>query len=161
MNGMSPEILFLMERAQVLANTEGNITHRALASDARTPGVVDRIAFHTMSSRQPGRSSTSLSPTARSWVSMPDEPKRRERQMASRKSDCPIGAVKPGNSGGAKGAEPSPRSWPLIVRTQRRSNGEAVRSASRACADATMRWLGAGCVNGARPVLRGAGVSNG
>lgn len=42
--------------------------------------------------------------------SMSDEPQRRERQTASRKSDCPIVAVKPGNSGGAKGAELSQRS---------------------------------------------------
>ena len=36
---LSPEILFLTERAEVIFNTVGNILRRAAASGAESPGV--------------------------------------------------------------------------------------------------------------------------
>src|SRR5262245_58287795 len=59
-----------------------------------------------MSSRQPGRSSTSSPTSSISAASMSDEPKRRERQTALRKSDHCVVPVKPGNSGGGKAVKP-------------------------------------------------------
>ena len=39
---LSPEILFLTERAEVIFNTAGNILRRAAASGAGAPGVEGR-----------------------------------------------------------------------------------------------------------------------
>jgi RNA-directed DNA polymerase len=79
-----------------------------MASGAWAPGVGGRIASYTMSSWQPGRSSSILTTATQLSLplSMPAEPQRRERQTSARKSDCPIVPTKPGNSGGGKGAEP-------------------------------------------------------
>ncbi len=100
-----------MDRAEAFGCVEGNTSHRVLASGDWAPGVGDQVALTIMSARKPGRSSQLLLPLGSSErsASMPDEPQRRERQKAVRKSDCPIVPVKPGNSGGGKGTEPSRR----------------------------------------------------
>lgn len=46
---LSPEILFLMERAEVIFSTVGNTLRRAAASDVGAPGVEDRFEFDKMS----------------------------------------------------------------------------------------------------------------
>jgi len=45
----SPEILFLMERAEVIFNTVGNILRRAAASGVGAPGVVGRFELDEVS----------------------------------------------------------------------------------------------------------------
>ena len=42
---LSPEILFLMERAEVIFNTVGNILRRAAASGVGAPGVEGRSSL--------------------------------------------------------------------------------------------------------------------
>ena len=51
-----------------------------------------------------------LAPEQNSGPSMSDEPQRRERQTASRESDCCVVPVKLGNSSGGKAVEPPQRS---------------------------------------------------
>jgi len=46
---LSPEILFLMERAEVIFNTVGNILHRVAASGAGAPGVEGRFELDKVS----------------------------------------------------------------------------------------------------------------
>ena len=46
---LSPEILFLMERAEVFFITAGNILRRAAASGAGAPGVEGRFELDSMS----------------------------------------------------------------------------------------------------------------
>jgi len=46
---LSPEILFLMERAEVLFNTAGNILRRAAASGVGAPGVEGRFELDELS----------------------------------------------------------------------------------------------------------------
>jgi len=54
-NGMSPEILYLLDPAQGLFTLEGNTSRRVMASCEKRPGVARPLALHTMSSRQPVR----------------------------------------------------------------------------------------------------------
>ena len=54
-NGMSPEILYLLDPAQGLCMLEGNISYGGLASGKRRPGVARPLALHNVSSRQPVR----------------------------------------------------------------------------------------------------------
>lgn len=46
---LSPEILFLMDCAEVLFNTEGNTLRRDKASGAGAPGVGGRFALDDLS----------------------------------------------------------------------------------------------------------------
>ena len=46
---LSPEILFLMERAEVICNTAGNILRRAAASGVGAPGVEVRFELDKLS----------------------------------------------------------------------------------------------------------------
>ena len=46
---LSPEILFLMERAEVIFNTVGNILRRAAASGVGAPGVEVRFELDKVS----------------------------------------------------------------------------------------------------------------
>ena len=46
---LSPEILYLMERAEVLFITAGNILRRAAASGVGAPGVEGRFEFDNVS----------------------------------------------------------------------------------------------------------------
>jgi hypothetical protein len=46
---LSPEILFLRERAEVIFNTVGNILRRAAASGVGAPGVGGRFELDKMS----------------------------------------------------------------------------------------------------------------
>ena len=46
---LSPEILFLMERAEVIFNTAGNILRRAAASGVGAPGVEVRFELDKVS----------------------------------------------------------------------------------------------------------------
>jgi hypothetical protein len=46
---LSPEILLLMERAEVLFITAGNTLRCAMASDAGAPGVVGRFELSVLS----------------------------------------------------------------------------------------------------------------
>jgi len=46
---LSPEILFLMERAEVMCMTEGNILRRVAASGVGAPGVGGRFALDELS----------------------------------------------------------------------------------------------------------------
>jgi len=118
--GLSPEKISLTDCAEVVGYTEGNTCRRAMACEGGTPGVEDPIALHTMSQREPGRSQPLFADSPRS---MPDEPKRRERQMAAGKSDRRIVPKKPGNAGGGKATKPSQRErWAPSAR----SGGEAV-----------------------------------
>lgn len=48
---LSPEILFLMERAEVIFNTAGYILRRAAASGVGAPGVEGRFELDKMSRR--------------------------------------------------------------------------------------------------------------
>jgi len=57
---LSPEILVLMERAEVMCMAEGNILRRVAASGAGAPGVGGRFALdecHDGNQGDPGRSS--------------------------------------------------------------------------------------------------------
>jgi len=54
-NGMSSEILYLLDPAQGLCMLEGNISGRILASSQRRPGVARPFALTITSSRQPVR----------------------------------------------------------------------------------------------------------
>jgi hypothetical protein len=46
---LSPEILFLMERAEVIFNTVGNILRRVAASGVGAPGVEGRFELDKVS----------------------------------------------------------------------------------------------------------------
>jgi len=46
---LSPEILFLMERAEVIFSTVGNIPRREAASGVGAPGVEDRFELDKVS----------------------------------------------------------------------------------------------------------------
>jgi hypothetical protein len=46
---LSPEILFLMERAEVMCMAEGNILRRVAASGVGAPGVGGRFALDELS----------------------------------------------------------------------------------------------------------------
>ena len=46
---LSPEILFLMERAEVMCMTEGNILRRVAASGVGAPGVEGRFELDKVS----------------------------------------------------------------------------------------------------------------
>jgi hypothetical protein len=46
---LSPEILFLTERAEVIFNTVGNILRRVAASGVGAPGVEGRFELDTVS----------------------------------------------------------------------------------------------------------------
>ena len=46
---LSPEILLLMERAEVIFNTVGNILRRVAASGVGAPGVEGRFELDTLS----------------------------------------------------------------------------------------------------------------
>ena len=48
---LSPEILFLMERAEVIFNTVGNILRHAAASGVGAPGVEGRFELDNVSRR--------------------------------------------------------------------------------------------------------------
>ena len=48
---LSPEILFLMEGAEVIFNTVGNILRRAAASGVGAPGVEGRFELDKVSGR--------------------------------------------------------------------------------------------------------------
>ena len=48
---LSPEILFLMERAEVIFNTVGHILRRGAASGAGAPGVEGRFELDNVSRR--------------------------------------------------------------------------------------------------------------
>ena len=52
-NGISPEILYLLDPAQGLFMLEGNIARGVLASRERSPGVAGPFALHIVSSREP------------------------------------------------------------------------------------------------------------
>jgi len=47
----SPEILFLMERAEAMCMAEGNIPRRVAASGVGAPGVEGRFALDELSCR--------------------------------------------------------------------------------------------------------------
>jgi hypothetical protein len=48
---LSPEILFLMERAEVICNTVGYILRRVAASGVGAPGVEGRFELDSVSRR--------------------------------------------------------------------------------------------------------------
>jgi hypothetical protein len=167
-NGTEPRNSVTDGDAQTLGRVEGNIARRDKASGVRAPGVDGRVALTTMSKRQPGRSSQLLLPldSNRGAASMLNEPKRRDEQMAAGKSDHLIVPLKRGNSRGGKGVAPS-RGDELSPSVHRRGNMVPERLIHITARlenfnswRVLKRWWGAACVNGARPVLRGAGVSN-
>jgi RNA-directed DNA polymerase len=82
---------------------------------------MDRIELDDMSLREPGRSSELFSETR----SMSNEPQRRERQTAPRKSDRCVVSEKPSNVGGEKAARPSQRGGDPSAA---RRGGELVKS---------------------------------
>jgi hypothetical protein len=102
-----------------------------------------------MSSRQPVRSLLLLSER----TSMPDKLKKQGRQMAAGKSDRCIVPLKPGNSGGGKAATPVRES--TRAPSGHRAGSVVLTWAARSVPTVRTCWWGAGCVNGARPVLRG------
>ena len=51
MKVLSPEILFLTERAEVIFNTVGNILRRVAASGVGAPGVEGRFELDKVSRR--------------------------------------------------------------------------------------------------------------
>src|SRR5688572_4199511 len=98
-------MVLLKEGADGFRCPAGHAAPSAKASTERTPGVADRIELDDVPLRKPGRSSAPFSESR----SMPDQPKRRERQTAPGKSDRCVVSAKPSNVGGEKAARPSRR----------------------------------------------------
>ena len=141
--------MFLSDPAQGVCMPEGNIADRVLASGRRSPGVEGPFTRHNMSAGQPVRSPSFLFER----TSMPDKLKKQGRQITAGKSDRCILPSKPGNSGGGKAATPVRElTWTL---TGHRAGCWVRNRAARSVLIVRKCWWGAGCVNGARPVLRG------
>ena len=98
---------------------EGNTGGRVMASGHRSPGVEGPFACHTMTARQPVRSTEFLASRDTPLTdapSMPNKPHKQERQTTRWKSDDRIVPLKradqacgskPGNAGAGKAVRPS------------------------------------------------------
>ena len=75
-----------------------------MARPSWAPGVKDPLASDNLMEWQPLRSPMLPETVGNVGSGMPAEAKSRERQMATEKSDRAIVPMKPGNSGGGKGA---------------------------------------------------------
>ncbi len=145
---------------------EGNIGDRETASGDRRPGVEGPFACTIMSTRQPVRSAEFLASHETPLTdgpSMPDKPHTQGRQTTLRKSDDRIVPLKredqsrgskPGNAGAGKASKPV-----RVATTTLSGHSAGLRAIlwhARSGHRARRCWWGAGCVNGARPVLGGA-----
>jgi len=138
---------------------------RVMASGDRRPGVEGPFALHNTSSRQPVRPWSSW--THHEAQSCPSEYARQASQareandhresegcIVPLKLEAQSSGSKPGNAGAGKASKP------VRVATEAPSGHSAglgaVSRRPRTGRQARRCWWGAGCVNGARPVLGGA-----